>query len=69
LQHWDNTCVVVIFCHFCFWIKIDEFDQTDGKSANENMHANNMTYELKLPTGSATGEYLLRSEMLALHSA
>ncbi|EHL01403.1 putative endo-beta-1,4-glucanase D [Glarea lozoyensis 74030] len=51
------------------WIKIDEFDQTDGVWANEIMMANNMTYEFKLPTGLATGEYLLRSEMLALHGA
>jgi hypothetical protein len=28
-----------------------------------------MTHEFKLPTGLASGEYLLRSEMLALHGA
>lgn len=51
------------------WFKIDEQDQVDGKWANEIMGANNMTHEFKLPTGLASGEYLLRSEMLALHGA
>ncbi|KAH6618859.1 endoglucanase-like protein II [Boeremia exigua] len=51
------------------WFKIDEQDQVDGKWANEIMGANNMTREFKLPTGLASGEYLLRSEMLALHGA
>jgi len=51
------------------WFKIDEQDQVDGKWANEIMQASNMTHEFKLPTGLASGEYLLRSEMLALHGA
>lgn len=51
------------------WFKIDELDQVDGKWANEIMQAANMTHEFKLPTGLASGEYLLRSEMLALHGA
>ena len=51
------------------WIKIDEFDQEGGVWANEIMMKNEMTYEFKLPTGLATGQYLLRSEMLALHGA
>ncbi|KAF9698339.1 hypothetical protein EKO04_003361 [Ascochyta lentis] len=51
------------------WFKIDELDQVDGKWANEVMQAANMTHEFKLPTGLASGEYLLRSEMLALHGA
>ncbi|KZM21398.1 Lytic cellulose monooxygenase (C1-hydroxylating) [Ascochyta rabiei] len=51
------------------WFKIDELDQVDGKWANEIMGAANMTHEFKLPTGLASGEYLLRSEMLALHGA
>lgn len=51
------------------WIKIDEVDYVDGKWANEIMSANNMTHEFSLPTGLASGEYLLRSEMLALHGA
>ncbi|KAI4680212.1 uncharacterized protein J4E88_006104 [Alternaria novae-zelandiae] len=51
------------------WFKIDELDQVGGKWANEIMGENNMTHEFALPTGLASGEYLLRSEMLALHSA
>ncbi|KAL6710663.1 hypothetical protein ACN47E_007720 [Coniothyrium glycines] len=51
------------------WFKIDELDYVDGKWANEIMSAQNMTREFKLPTGLASGEYLLRSEMLALHGA
>ncbi|KAF2450832.1 carbohydrate-binding module family 1 protein [Karstenula rhodostoma CBS 690.94] len=51
------------------WFKIDELDNVDGKWANEIMGANNMTHEFKLPTGLPSGEYLLRSEMLALHGA
>lgn len=51
------------------WFKIDELDYVDGKWANQIMEANNMTHEFKLPTGLASGEYLLRSEMLALHSS
>ena len=51
------------------WFKIDELDNVDGKWANEIMGANNMTHEFALPTGLPSGEYLLRSEMLALHGA
>ncbi|OAL56468.1 endoglucanase-like protein II [Pyrenochaeta sp. DS3sAY3a] len=51
------------------WFKIDEVDYVDGKWANEIMQADGMTHEFKLPTGLASGEYLLRSEMLALHGA
>lgn len=41
------------------WFKIDELDAVDGKWANEIMMANNMTHEFKLPTGLASGEYLV----------
>ncbi|KAF2638422.1 hypothetical protein P280DRAFT_471517 [Massarina eburnea CBS 473.64] len=51
------------------WVKIDELDYVDGKWANEIMEADNMTHTFTLPTGLASGEYLLRSEMLALHGA
>ncbi|KAI8935016.1 hypothetical protein NX059_008681 [Plenodomus lindquistii] len=51
------------------WFKIDEVNNVDGKWANEIMGAANMTREFKLPTGLASGEYLLRSEMLALHGS
>ncbi|KAH9211796.1 glycosyl hydrolase family 61-domain-containing protein, partial [Leptodontidium sp. 2 PMI_412] len=51
------------------WIKIDEFDSENGTWANEIMMAQDMTYSFKLPTGLTSGEYLLRSEMLALHGS
>ncbi|KAJ4292422.1 hypothetical protein N0V90_009084 [Kalmusia sp. IMI 367209] len=51
------------------WFKIDELDYVDGKWANEIMGAANMSREFTLPTGLPSGEYLLRSEMLALHGA
>ncbi|KAJ4368788.1 hypothetical protein N0V83_005870 [Neocucurbitaria cava] len=51
------------------WFKIDELDYVDGQWANAIMEAVNMTHEFKLPTGLASGQYLLRSEMLALHGA
>lgn len=51
------------------WFKIDEMDFVGGKWASEIMQAANMSHEFTLPTGLASGEYLLRSEMLALHSS
>ncbi|EOA90805.1 hypothetical protein ACJQWK_11561 [Exserohilum turcicum] len=51
------------------WFKIDEADYTNGKWASLLMEQDNMTHTFKLPTVLAAGEYLLRSEMLALHSA
>ena len=81
---WDNTGHPGPITHFLYgpvddaskadgigagWFKIDEQDQVAGKWANEIMQASNSTHEFKLPTGLATGEYLLRSEMLALHAS
>ncbi|KAF7911468.1 uncharacterized protein EAF01_002975 [Botrytis porri] len=51
------------------WFKIDEYVEVNGTWASNLMNAGNMSYTFKLPTGMASGEYLLRSEMLALHSA
>ncbi|KAH6679160.1 putative endo-beta-1,4-glucanase D [Halenospora varia] len=51
------------------WVKIDEFDSENGTWANAIMEAQNMTYSFNLPTGLASGDYLLRSEMLALHGS
>ncbi|KAI1814356.1 glycoside hydrolase [Poronia punctata] len=51
------------------WFKIDEVDYVDGQWANEIMEAVDMTHTFKLPEGLESGEYLLRSEMLALHGA
>ncbi|KAF7853062.1 hypothetical protein EAF04_010801 [Stromatinia cepivora] len=51
------------------WFKIDEYVEVNGTWASALMEAGNMSYTFKLPTGMASGEYLLRSEMLALHGA
>ncbi|KKY36566.1 putative endoglucanase ii [Diaporthe ampelina] len=51
------------------WVKVDELDYVGGQWANEIMMAQNMTHEFKLPAKLASGDYLLRSEMLALHGA
>ncbi|KAI7775380.1 hypothetical protein LA080_006878 [Diaporthe eres] len=51
------------------WVKIDEQDYVNGKWANEIMEAVNMTHEFKLPAKLTSGDYLLRSEMLALHGS
>ncbi|KAI1497986.1 glycosyl hydrolase family 61-domain-containing protein [Biscogniauxia marginata] len=51
------------------WFKIDELDYVEGKWANEIMSAQDMKHTFSLPSNLASGEYLLRSEMLALHGA
>ncbi|KAI0018065.1 glycosyl hydrolase family 61-domain-containing protein [Xylariomycetidae sp. FL0641] len=51
------------------WFKIDEADYTDGSWANEKMEDNGGNYTFTLPTGLQSGDYLLRSEMEALHGA
>ncbi|KAJ8065854.1 hypothetical protein OCU04_004958 [Sclerotinia nivalis] len=51
------------------WFKIDEYVEVNGTWASNVMEAGNMSYTFKLPTGMASGEYLLRSEMLALLGA
>lgn len=51
------------------WFKIDELNSEGGKWANEIMSAADMKHTFTIPAGVASGEYLLRSEMLALHGA
>ncbi|KAI4601497.1 hypothetical protein KJ359_011626 [Pestalotiopsis sp. 9143b] len=51
------------------WFKIDERDYVDGAWANEYLSDNGGNYTFSLPTGLQSGDYLLRSEMLALHGA
>ena len=51
------------------WYKINEFDEQGGQWANVIMEAQNMTYTFKLPSNLATGDYLLRGEMEALHAS
>ncbi|KAF3939466.1 Endoglucanase-4 [Dactylella cylindrospora] len=51
------------------WFKVQELNYVDGKWANEVIMANAGKFSFKLPTNLASGEYLLRSEMLALHGS
>ncbi|KAK6531355.1 hypothetical protein TWF281_008163 [Arthrobotrys megalospora] len=51
------------------WFKIQELDYVNGKWANEVLMANAGKFSFKLPANLASGEYLLRSEMLALHAS
>ncbi|RYP61443.1 hypothetical protein DL770_009784 [Monosporascus sp. CRB-9-2] len=51
------------------WFKIDELNHEGGRWANEIMSAKDMKHSFRLPERLASGEYLLRSEMLALHGA
>ncbi|KAI5918488.1 glycosyl hydrolase family 61-domain-containing protein [Camillea tinctor] len=51
------------------WFKIDELDYQNGTWANEVVGNNGGNYTFSLPTGLESGDYLLRSEMLALHGA
>ncbi|CAL3968256.1 unnamed protein product [Diplocarpon coronariae] len=80
---WDSSSHPGPISHFLFgpvedasqatgvgsWFKIDELSSENGTWANVIMGAQDMTYTFKLPTGLQTGEYLLRSEMLALHGS
>ncbi|KAL9623595.1 MAG: hypothetical protein Q9160_002051 [Pyrenula sp. 1 TL-2023] len=51
------------------WYKINELDYANGEWANQVMEAAGMTYNFTLPAKLASGDYLLRSEMLALHGS
>ncbi|KAK6356389.1 hypothetical protein TWF718_000750 [Orbilia javanica] len=51
------------------WFKIQELNYANGKWANEVVAANAGKFSFKLPSNLASGEYLLRSEMLALHAS
>ncbi|KAK6335605.1 hypothetical protein TWF696_002372 [Orbilia brochopaga] len=51
------------------WFKIQELDYANSQWANEVLMANAGKFSFKLPANLASGEYLLRSEMLALHGA
>ncbi|KAF2269957.1 hypothetical protein CC78DRAFT_602242, partial [Lojkania enalia] len=80
---WDQSGRPVSIMHFIYgpvddagmvtgigsWVKIDKLDYVDGKWANGIMRAQNTTNEFKFPNGLASGEYMLRSKMLALHAA
>ncbi|KAI0145472.1 glycosyl hydrolase family 61-domain-containing protein [Xylariaceae sp. FL1272] len=51
------------------WFKIDELDYENDEWANQVLSDNGGNYTFTLPTGLESGDYLLRSEMLALHAA
>ncbi|KAF3929209.1 Endoglucanase-4 [Arthrobotrys entomopaga] len=51
------------------WFKIQELDYVNGQWANEVLEANNGLFSFKLPTNLPSGQYLLRSEMEALHGS
>ena len=51
------------------WAKIDVTNIVNGQFANVPMESNGGLYTFTLPKNLATGDYLLRSEMLALHAA
>jgi cellulase len=46
------------------WTKIDEQDYVNGQWANEIMEAANMTHEFQLPTGLASGDYLVCQKVI-----
>lgn len=53
------------------WFKIDEYIEVNGTWASNLMDAGNMSYTFNLPTGMASGEYLvsypLSSPFILLH--
>jgi len=51
------------------WFKIDESGYSNGVWASDTLIQNNSSYTTKIPTTIASGQYLLRHEILALHSA
>ncbi|KAH9905151.1 glycosyl hydrolase family 61-domain-containing protein [Xylariomycetidae sp. FL2044] len=51
------------------WFKIDELDYANDEWANQVVMDAGGNYTFTLPTGLESGDYLLRSEMLALHGA
>lgn len=52
------------------WFKIDEAGlNSDGTWASDTLIANNNTWSVTIPSDIASGPYLMRHELLALHSA
>ncbi|KAL1721695.1 glycoside hydrolase, partial [Schizophyllum commune] len=62
VKTWDPTDAV--------WFKVDEAGLEDGKwAATDIMIANNNTWTWQVPSDLAAGNYLVRHEIIALHSA
>jgi cellulase len=51
------------------FFKIDEAGFDSGKWATEKLIANDLTWSVKVPESIAPGQYVLRHEIIALHSA
>jgi cellulase len=56
------------------WFKIDQLgllnsDVTDGYWATDVLIANNNSWTVEIPPSIATGNYVLRHEIIALHAA
>lgn len=48
------------------WFKINEYVEVNGTWASNLMDAGNMSYTFNLPTGMATGEYLVKLDPISL---
>ena len=51
------------------FFKIDEYGYQDGQWAATKLIANNLTWSVTVPSSIAPGQYVLRHEIIALHSA
>jgi cellulase len=51
------------------FFKIDAAGFEDGKWATDKLIANNLTFTVTVPSSIAAGQYVLRHEIIALHSA
>ncbi|KAH7073669.1 glycosyl hydrolase family 61-domain-containing protein, partial [Paraphoma chrysanthemicola] len=51
------------------FFKIDEAGYDNGKWAAAKLIANNLTWSVTIPESIASGQYVLRHEIIALHSA
>lgn len=49
------------------WFKIDEYVEVNGTWASNIMEAGNMSYTFNLPTGMATGDYLVNLHLISPH--
>lgn len=53
------------------WVKVDEggFDVTSQTWATQDLEANNMSWTMTVPSDLASGNYVFRHEIIALHGA
>ncbi|KAL5507153.1 hypothetical protein ACEPAH_6609 [Sanghuangporus vaninii] len=50
------------------WFKIDADGYSEGSWASAKLISNNNTWSSKIPSALASGQYLMRNEIVALHS-